>query len=194
MRELSLHILDALQNSLEAGASKVTLIIEEDLIADRLTITITDNGRGMDAEMVRKALDPFFTTRKTRHVGLGLPLFAAAAQRCNGELTIESELGQGTTVRVTFQHSHIDRAPLGDMHSTLLSFLLSGRPVDLHYVHRVNERQFEFDTTEMRAALGDVPLSHPAVRQWLSEFIAEGERELVDNSGTATNAERKESA
>jgi len=194
VRELSLHILDALQNSLEAGASKVTLTIEEDLRADRLTITVTDNGRGMDAETVQKALDPFFTTRQTRHVGLGLPLFAAAAQRCNGELTIESEPGRGTRVRATFQHSHIDRAPLGDMRSTLLSFLLSGRPVDLHYVHRVDGHQFEFDTAEMRAELGEVPLSHPAVREWLSEFIAEGERELVAHSGTATNSGRTESA
>ncbi len=178
MRELSLHILDALENSLEAGASRVTLTIEEDLTADRLTITITDNGRGMDAETVKTVLDPFFTTRTTRHVGLGLPLFAAAAKRCNGDLTIESEVGRGTTVQATFQHSHIDRAPLGDIHDSLLSFLLAERAVDLHYVHRVNGRQFEFDTADIRAELGDVPLSHPAVREWLSEFISEGEREI----------------
>ncbi|MCR4407902.1 MAG: ATP-binding protein [Anaerolineae bacterium] len=176
MRELSLHILDVLQNSLEAGASKVTLTIEEDLMADRLTITVTDNGRGMDADTVTKVLDPFFTTRTTRHVGLGLPLFAAAARRCNGDLVVESELGKGTTVRATFQHSHIDRAPLGDIRNTILSFLLAARPVDLHYVHRVNDRQFEFDTADIRAELGNVPLSHPAVRDWLSEFIAEGEQ------------------
>jgi hypothetical protein len=176
VRELSLHILDVLQNSLEAGASKVTLTIEEDLMADRLTITVTDNGRGMDADTVTKVLDPFFTTRTTRHVGLGLPLFAAAARRCNGDLVVESELGKGTTVRATFQHSHIDRAPLGDIRNTILSFLLAARPVDLHYVHRVNDRQFEFDTADIRAELGNVPLSHPAVRDWLSEFIAEGEQ------------------
>jgi anti-sigma regulatory factor (Ser/Thr protein kinase) len=179
VRELSLHVLDALENSLEAGASLVTLIIEEDLIADRLTIVITDNGRGMDAETVKKVLDPFFTTRKTRHVGLGLPLFAAAARRCNGDLTVESEPGKGTKVRATFQHSHIDRAPLGNVQGSLLSFLLTARPVDLHYIHRVNAHQFEFDTADMRAELGDVPLSHPAVREWLSEFIAEGEREIT---------------
>lgn len=176
MRELSLHILDVLQNSLEAGASKVTLTIEEDLRTDRLTITVTDNGRGMDADTVTKVLDHFFTTRTTRHVGLGLPLFAAAAKRCNGDLVVESKPGQGTTVRATFQHSHIDRAPLGDIRNTILSFLLAARPVDLHYIHRVNDRQFEFDTADIRAELGNVPLSHPAVRDWLSEFIAEGEQ------------------
>ena len=194
MRELSLHILDALENSLEAGASRVTLTIEEDLAADRLTITITDNGRGMDAETARKALDPFFTTRTTRHVGLGLPLFAAAARRCNGDLTIESEVGQGTTVRATFQHSHIDRAPLGDIRGSLLSFLLAEHPVDLHYVHRVNGRHFEFDTADIRAELGDMPLSHPLVRAWLSEFIAEGEREVTTNLQINNNLERNTEA
>lgn len=176
MNELSLHILDAMENSLEAGATRIELTIEEDLAADRLTITIVDNGRGMDEETVAKVLDPFFTTRQTRHVGLGLPLFAAAAERCNGTLTVESQPGQGTRARATFQHSHIDRAPLGNMKSTLLGVLLAQRAVDLHYVHRVEGRGFEFDTAEIRKELGGIPLSHPKVRPWLAEFIAEGEQ------------------
>ncbi|MBT9141277.1 MAG: Sensor kinase CckA [Dehalococcoidia bacterium] len=180
MRELSLHILDALQNSVEAGASRVKLTIVEDLTADRLTIILDDNGRGMDAETVKKAVDPFFTTRTTRRVGLGLPLFAAAAQQCNGDLTIESELGKGTRIRVIFQHSHIDRAPMGDICGSLLTLLLSKEPVDLHYVHRVNGSQFEFDTVEIRTELDDVPLSHPAVCDWLRDFIAQGELSLRD--------------
>jgi len=179
MRELSLHILDALQNSAEAGASRVKLTIEEDMTADRLTIIIEDNGRGMDAETMKKAVDPFYTTRTTRHVGLGLPLFAAAAQQCNGDLTLESELGKGTSVKVVFQHSHIDRAPMGDICGSLLTLLLAKSHVDLHYVHRVNGRRFEFDTAEIRTKLGDVPLSYPAVRDWLREFIAQGEREIA---------------
>ena len=183
MRELSLHILDAVENSLEAGAMHIELTIDEDLTTDRLTITIVDNGRGMDEQTVAQVLDPFFTTRQTRHVGLGLPLFAAAAERCNGTLTVESQPGQGTTVRATFQHSHVDRAPLGDMKSTLLGAFLAQRTArpgraDLHYVHRVESRVFEFDTAEMRRELGEIPLSHPKVRQWLAEFIAEGEREV----------------
>jgi len=176
--ELSLHILDILENSIAAGATRVELRIEEDLPADRLTIEIIDNGKGMDEETLSHVLDPFFTTRQTRHVGLGLPLFAAAAEWCNGGLHIESSVGQGTRVIATFQHSHIDRAPLGDVKGTLLAFLLTERPVDLHYVHRADGRTFEFDTAELRAELGDVPLTHPAVRRWLGEFIGEGEREL----------------
>jgi signal transduction histidine kinase len=177
MRELSLHILDAVENSVKAGATRVELVIEEDLAADRLNITIRDNGRGMSEEQVAHIFDPFFTTRKTRHVGLGIPLFKAAAERCNGDLTIASELGEGTVLDATFQHSHIDRAPLGDIVTTLLTIILfdSG---DLHYVHRVDERTFEFDTADIRAELGEIPLTHPEVCQWLQAFIAEGEREI----------------
>ncbi|MCI2425460.1 ATP-binding protein [Candidatus Acetothermia bacterium] len=178
MRELSLHILDVLQNSVEAGASRIKLTISEDMIADRLTIIVEDNGRGMDKERVKRAVDPFYTTRRTRHVGLGLPLFAAAAEQCSGSLTLESELGKGTKLQVVFQHSHIDRAPIGDICSSLLTVLLSESQVDLHYLHTVNDRRFEFDTAEIRTELGDVPISHPTVRDWLREFITQGEREI----------------
>ncbi len=177
MRELSLHILDALQNSLEAGATFVELIVQEDLRGDRLHITIRDNGRGMSEAQLARVFDPFFTTRSTRHVGLGLPLFKAAAQRCNGDLTVTSQPGEGITLQATFQHSHIDRAPLGDMTGTLLAFILSGQ-CELHYVHHVGERRFEFDSEELREELGDVPLTHPAVWKWLQEFIAEGEEDV----------------
>jgi anti-sigma regulatory factor (Ser/Thr protein kinase) len=174
VRELSLHILDALENSVEAGATRIELLIEEDLQNDILKITIKDNGRGMSEEVVKKALDPFFTTRTTRHVGLGLPLFAAAARQCNGELRIQSQPGIGTTVEVTFQHSHIDRAPLGDMATTLLAVLMSERPVDIYYKHSIDGRTFELDTAEVRQELGTVPLSHPLVREWLEKTLREG--------------------
>ena len=181
MRELSLHILDVLENALEAGATNVELEIDEDLHADRLMIAVSDNGRGMDCQTARRALDPFFTTRTTRHVGLGLPLFAAAARRCDGDLRLESAPGRGTTVTVTFRHSHLDRAPLGDLTGTLLAFLLSERGAGLRFVyhHRVNSRSFDLDTAAVRVELGDIPLSHPLVREWLRDYIAEGEAELV---------------
>ena len=185
--ELSLHILDVLENAIEAGAARVELRIEEDLETDRLTIEVIDNGRGMDEKTLAHVLAPFFTTRQTRHVGLGLPLFAAAAERCNGALRVESQVGQGTRVVATFQHSHIDRAPLGDIKGTLLAFLMTERPVDLHYVHRVDGRTFEFDTAELRAELGGVSLTHPAVRRWLGEFIAEGEGQLSMTNEQMTN-------
>jgi len=191
MRELSLHILDILQNSVEAGATRVALTIDEDLAADRLTITVRDNGRGIPLEKLPHLFDPFYTTRKTRHVGLGLPLFKAAAERCNGDVTLASEVGVGATLVVTFQHSHLDRAPLGDLTGTLLTFILGGA-CDLRYTHWVvwergsggaGEREFTFDTAEIRAELGDVPLIHPDVREWLRQFIAEGEAGLTRSGG-----------
>ena len=196
MRELSLHILDILQNSVEAGATRVELAIDEDLAADRLTITVEDNGRGIPPEKLPKLFDPFYTTRSTRHVGLGLPLLKAAAERCNGDVILASEVGVGATLTATFQHSHLDRAPLGDLTGTLLTFILGGA-CDLRYVHRVRgagergsrgageqgsggvrEWEFAFDTAEMKVELGEVPLTHPDVRAWLRQFIAEGEAEL----------------
>ena len=199
MRELSLHILDALENSLEAGATAIELVIEEDMRADRLTITVRDNGRGMSEAQVDRIFDPFFTTRTTRHVGLGVPLFKAAAQRCNGDLTVTSQPGAGTTLRATFQHSHIDRAPLGDIQGTLLAVILAAasdvppHPVipssvipsgarnltcNIHYLHRVDGQAFEFSTVDIRAELGEIPLTLPPVRRWLQKFIAEGEEKL----------------
>jgi len=194
MRELSLHILDALENSLEAGATAIELTIEEDMRADRLTITVRDNGRGMSEAQVDRIFDPFFTTRTTRHVGLGVPLFKAAAERCNGDLTVTSQPGEGTTLQATFQHSHIDRAPLGDIQGTLLAVILAAasgvppHPVipsearnlirNIHYLHRVDGQEFEFSTADVRAELGKIPLTLPPVRKWLQKFIAEGEEKL----------------
>lgn len=182
MRELSLHILDILENSLMAGATRIELTIEEDLAADSLTITVKDNGRGISQEQLARALDPFYTTRATRRVGLGLPLFKAAAERCNGSLAITSQVGQGTSVQAMFQHSHIDRAPLGDINSTLMAAILRGT-ADIGYVHRLKRegavREFDFDTASIRTELDGVPLTHPAVQQWLQKFIAEGEAELA---------------
>lgn len=180
MRELSLHVLDLLENSLEAGATQIELSIVEDLVADRLTIEVQDNGRGMAAGMARRALDPFFTTRTTRHVGLGLPLLAAAARRCDGDLVLDSEPGRGTAVRATFGHSHLDRAPLGNMAGTLLAFLLGadGRGLRLRYRHQVNDETFELDSAAVQAEVGDVPLSYPPLRDWLRDYLIEGEAAL----------------
>jgi signal transduction histidine kinase len=183
VREISLHILDILQNSVEAGASHIELTIDEDLPADVLAITVTDDGRGMDAATVQKVTDPFYTSRKTRHVGLGVPLLASAAEHCDGRVTIESQPGVGTTLTATFRHSHIDRAPLGNMVDTLLAFVLTQpnppqRAIELVYRHSVDGRAFELDTAAIRRELEGVPFSHPEVRDWLRDFIAEGEIEL----------------
>lgn len=174
MRELSLHILDVLENAVEAEATRITLTIDEDIARDRLTITVQDNGKGMTPETLARVLDPFFTTRQTRHVGLGLPLLAAAAERAGGGVQVSSEPGVGTTVTATFQLRHWDRAPLGDLAGTLLAVLLARARVDLVYVHRVGAREFRLDTAELRRVLGDVPFTEPSVRDWLRKYLREG--------------------
>jgi light-regulated signal transduction histidine kinase (bacteriophytochrome) len=181
MRELALHVLDLLQNAAEAGATRVTLLVNEDWPVDRLTIIVDDNGRGMAPETIARVTDPFFTTRTTRHVGLGLPLLAASAERSGGALAIRSRTGAGSTVEATFRLSHPDRQPLGDLASSLLAFLLGERAPGLHHRHEVIRHggcspiKFEFDTAAIAAELGTVPLNHPAVQRWLAEFLAEGE-------------------
>jgi len=186
MRELALHILDVVENALEADARTIELTVIEDKDADRLTIIVRDDGRGMDAETVHKVRDPFYTTRTTRHVGLGIPLLDAAAERCAGGLDIRSAPSKGTTLTATFQHSHIDRAPLGDMPNTLMGILLREQDFDLIYAHHVRvgscEHRFELDTREIKQQLGDIPLATPAVRRWLGEYIAQGERGLKEKA------------
>ncbi len=193
MKELSLHILDVLQNAREAGAKVVRLTLDERVAEDRLIIEVTDDGRGMQEEEMKRVTDPFYTTRKTRHVGLGLPLFTAAAERCNGGLKIEKAQGQGLRVTACFQHGHIDRAPLGDMTRTLLSFLMGEPFCDLVYVHRRDGKTFELDTRFVRKELEPIPLSHPAAREWLAGYISEGEQGLStpaeEVSITSTGAE-----
>jgi len=179
VRELALHILDLLQNAVEAGATRVTLRIDEDRAGDLLNITVIDNGRGMDATAIARALDPFYTTRTTRHVGLGLPLMAAAAERAGGALDIRSRPGEGTTVEAWFRLSHPDRQPMGDLAGTLLALLLSEKAPRLDYRHRVGSLVFEFDTDDFHAALEGLPLSHPAVQRWLVGYLTEGESPLA---------------
>lgn len=178
MKELSLHILDLVQNSLTAGASQVEIEVFEDFAQNRLCIAVKDNGRGMTAEQSRAALDPFVTSRTTRKVGLGLPLFKAAAEQTGGGLQIQSQPGVGTTVQVEFQHDHLDRAPLGDMADTLVGIIALNESCRLVYRHVRNGREFRLDSEEMRGILGEVPLSHPEVVAWLGQYIKENEKSL----------------
>jgi len=179
VRDLALHILDILQNAIEAGATRVILHIAEDPIGDRLTITIRDDGRGMDRVTLSRAVDPFFTSRTTRTVGLGLSLFAAAAERAGGHLRLLSLPGVGTEVGAFFQLSHLDRQPLGNMADTLLAFITSDQSIDFEYRHCTGDNVFQFSTADIRKEVGvEIPLTHPKVQQWLRAFLSEGEKSL----------------
>ncbi len=174
MRELALHLLDIAENSVAAEAGTVWITVEEDHAADRLRITVEDNGRGMDAEMVARVTDPFVTSRTTRKVGLGIPLLKAAAEACNGFLTLTSTPGKGTQVVVEFQHSHIDRMPLGNLAATILTLVVGSPQVHWVFRYRVDGQEYEFDDAPVKAALGDVPLSEPAVLGYLRDALESG--------------------
>jgi hypothetical protein len=167
------------QNAIEAGASRVEILIEEDRLADIFRIEIRDNGKGMSQDQITRVMDPFFTTRKTRQVGLGIPLLLDACRRCQGDLRIHSRPGEGTTIEALFRHSHIDRAPLGDMPSVLMTVLFAEKPVDWLYIHRIDGREFQLDTAEIRKELAEVPITHPKLRKWMLDYVRIGEKDLA---------------
>ena len=146
MEDLSLHILDIVENSIRAGAKEVEIRIEENVAKDCLEIEISDDGTGMDQATIEKALDPFFTTKTVRKVGLGLSLFREAARAAGGDMTVQSKPGKGTSVRATFQHSHVDRQPLGDLVKTLEILIIANPDVRFRYYHRENGEEHRFDS------------------------------------------------
>ncbi|MDA8234560.1 MAG: ATP-binding protein [Clostridia bacterium] len=173
MRELSLHVLDVVQNSLRAGASRVEILINEDIGRDLLEIEVVDDGKGLEPGMLEQVANPFFTSRKSRKVGLGLALFKAAAEQCNGSLDIHSQPGSGTRVRAAFQHSHLDRAPLGSVEETLEALIACNPQVDFFYHHRINGKEFRLDTHRIKEVLEPVEINNPMVLAWLKETIRE---------------------
>jgi anti-sigma regulatory factor (Ser/Thr protein kinase) len=179
VRELSLHILDVAENALTAGAALISIEVAESTPADRLRITVRDNGRGMPPEKMMNLDDPFVTTRKTRRVGLGLSLLAAAARRCEGDIRVSAAPGKGTELTATFRRSHIDRAPLGDMAATLGMLIMGNPHVDFVYVHRVDDSEFTLDTRELKRELEGVDLSDPVVATHLTDSIRRSLNELA---------------
>ncbi len=178
MKELSLHILDIAQNSIAAGCKRLDLGLSEH--EGILTVTVADDGRGMDPQLLSTVTDPFTTTRTTRKVGLGLPLLRLAAEQTGGSLSIESAVGVGTTVTAVFYTGHIDCPPLGDMGLTV-ALLIQGAPtVEVTYTRSTDRGSFAFDTREVRAVLGDeVSLAEAAVFSWIKDYIAQGEASLT---------------
>lgn len=152
--------------------------VVEDIEADRMFIEIVDDGFGMDEERARRALDPFFTTKTVRRVGLGLPLLSEACRMSNGDMQIQSCPGKGTRVKASFQHSHIDRKPLGNIRDTLITVMTGHPQVDLLYEHRREDKVFSLDTREVKADLGDIPLDAPQVVSALRALIQSGLEEL----------------
>lgn len=174
MKELSLHLLDIAENSINAESSHITIIVEENSIDDRLTLTVKDNGRGMSEEMTQKIVDPFITSRTTRKVGLGIPLLKAAAEMCDGFFRIHSSPGVGTELIVQFQRSHIDRMPLGDLAGTILHLVVGNPHIHWTFIYKVNEDLYEFDDQLIKQELEGIPLSEPVILSFIRNEIATG--------------------
>lgn len=177
MKDLSMHIMDILQNSTRAKANNITLEVVENHIDDTLTLVFKDDGCGMSAEMVKNVMNPFFTTRTTRKVGLGLPLLKQNAEMTGGTVNIESEVGTGTVVTAVFGLSHIDRPPMGDLPGTLV-LTIAAHP-EIHFLfhfHRTSqaaETDYVLDTDELYEALDGVSLQEPDVMSYIKEMIEE---------------------
>ena len=178
MNELSLHILDICQNSIKADANLIRIIVEEDLKNDFYKIFIGDNGHGMSEKTLSEVSDPFFTTRSTRKVGLGVSLFKMAADMCNGNFSVDSIEGKGTVVTALFEHSHIDRAPLGDIGETIMILILNEKDIDIYYEHIFNNKIYIFDTREIRKVLGGIPFTEYSVILWIKDNIVNGIKNL----------------
>jgi anti-sigma regulatory factor (Ser/Thr protein kinase) len=174
LEDLSLHILDIVENAMTAKAKKIGILIMEEPKKDRLIIEIKDDGIGMDEEVSQKAIDPFFTTRSSRKVGLGLSLMDQAAQEAGGTLRIESELGKGTKVTTTFQYYHIDRKPLGSMTETMITLLLGNPELDIAYTHQKEGKSYVLNSQMLKERFKDQFLAGPEVIQWLKKHLREG--------------------
>ncbi len=177
MKELSLNILDITENSVKAGATLTQISIEE--TGECLVLTITDDGCGMTEEILKSVLNPFYTTRTTRKVGMGLPLLKLAAEQTGGNLEIDSKhiekypQDHGTTVKTIFFKNHIDCAPLGDIVETVKT-LIQGHPdTNFLFTHKINDAVVELDTRQLREMLEDVPLNTYEVIKWIEEYLKE---------------------
>ncbi len=183
MTELALHILDIANNSTRANASNVEISVKADTASDMLTISVSDDGCGMDEELLKRVTDPFATTRTTRKVGLGIPLFKQAAELTGGSLTVTSQVGVGTVTTATFGLKHIDRLPLGAVGSTLAT-LIGGAP-DTEFIlnYEVDGKKYTFSTLDVKAVMEGVPISEPEVLKFIEDMIDENIENI--NGGTS---------
>ena len=180
MRELSLNVLDIAQNSVAANAGLIEIEIIESTEKNELLVGIYDNGKGMTKEQLEAVRDPFFTTRTTRKVGMGIPLFKMAAEMTGGHLEIESKVGVGTKVKAFFRTDHLDFIPIGDMTSTMVTLITMNDHIDFLYTRSLDKNSFTLDTKSLKEILGGVPFSEPSISAWLRDYIDENTKQLTE--------------
>lgn len=186
MEDLSLHILDIAQNSIRAGATEITVEVVEDEAADLLAFVIRDNGCGMTEEQLARIHDPFFTTRTTRRVGLGIPLLKQTAEQAGGGLVVTSAPGRGTTVEARFQYHHPDRPPLGDLVATLWTLIVTNPKVEFVFRHERAGAYYEIATAALKDFLRVKKLGTARLAPALKKFLAGREELLARAAGRVT--------
>lgn len=180
MLDLSLHLLDVIENSVRAGATLINIIVDVDDNRNILSFKIIDNGSGMSAETLTGAQNPFYTSKTSRKkkIGLGIPLFKQNAEACDGSFSMKSELGEGTVLEATFKKDHIDRMPVGSLADTIINSIIGHPEADfyLKILHNTQDQTltYEFDTRLLKEELGDIPLSYPDVVQYIDQVINNG--------------------
>ena len=172
MLELSMHILDIVENSVAAGAKNVSISIGEYSDRDAFIVEIKDDGQGMDKEMLKKALDPFVTTKQGKKVGLGLSMLAEAARKAGGQMRVISHAGEGTSIRATFGLTHVDRQPLGNIVETMITLIIGCHDVEFSYTHFKDGEEFNWNTGRIRDVFGDVIRSQPDVVDFIQNELA----------------------
>jgi len=185
MEDISLHILDIAQNSIRAGATKIEIEVVERPAENLLSFVIRDNGCGMTEDQLSRLHDPFFTTRTTRRVGLGIPLLKQTAEQAGGGLSVTSAPGKGTTVEARYEYDNVDTPPLGDVAATLWTLIVTNPDVDFDYVHVSGDARFELNTRELKTVLSRSKLGTPRLARALRQYITENEQRLAARAAAA---------
>ncbi len=184
MRDLCMHILDLVQNSVEAKSTRVKIVVEENISCNLLRLEIVDNGRGIPKNILVDLTNPFTTSRITRKVGLGTSLLDMVCKQSGGKLKITSEVGLGTKVLATFKHDHLDRPPLGDLVDTVKVVLIAYyQVVDFIFEYVYNGKKFIFDSQEVKNILGNDSqlLAHKEILSWIEEFLQKNIKQLKED-------------
>ena len=181
MKDLSLHILDLIQNSTAVNSTLINLDIIDSIKDNILSFRIKDNGKGMTKEFLAKVTDPYSTTRTTRKVGLGLPLIKMNAENCGGGFKIESELGIGTNLTFWFEHNNIDRPPMGDIAGVFVLTIAQNEDIRFIMSYKTDNDIFTFDTDQVKETLDGIPLNNNDIIKFLREMIEENIKEIGGN-------------
>lgn len=180
VRDICFHIVDLVQNAVAAGARTVTVRLSDSADSDEIKLSVEDDGRGMDADALAKARDPFYTSKGFKKVGLGLPLLEATSCACHGDFELASQPGSGTSVRARMEKSHWDCPPLGDLSDTMLELLVTLDEVNLEFSFHGDRGQFDISSAQVREQAGSLHLSHPDIYSFLRDYFAANLRPLLE--------------